>query len=555
MDALAEAVYTQNGAYGSGRKVLKSNKGKNRVPLRALARVSLVATGVQFGWALQLSLLTPYVQVLGIPHAWASYVWLCGPISGMLVQPLVGHLSDHCESSWGRRRPFIVTGAAFVVLAVLIISFSADIGYIFGDSLTSRPRAIVVFVLGFWLLDLANNTLQGPCRALLADFTGKDHRRSRRANAFFSLCMAFGNVFGYATGAYSGWYKVLPFTLTTACGTSCANLKSAFLIAIIILVATTLLSITAASEIPWSSATNSNKYDTSSATIPLLHKEPSTESSQKQVGVQDTGKEEEEEEEEEEEDSSEDQHEAFLWELCGTLKELPKPMRHVLLITALTWFAWFPFILFDTDWMGREVFLGNPSSSDANLVRLYNAGVRAGSFGLMLNSVVLGITSLLLEPLCRRVGQRKVWAAANVIMSACFFGTIIVTIESKKTYSESGYLPVSILMSAFGIFAILGIPLAVTYSVPYAVTTMVTSTAGGGQGLSMGVLNLGVVVPQIVVSIGSGPWDELFGGGNMPAFVLAAVAALVGVVLAAFLLPKPPPVDTQSNATLHNSIP
>ena len=154
-------------------KPLLSNKGTNRVPLRALARVSLVATGVQFGWALQLSLLTPYVQELGIPHAWASYIWLCGPISGMLMQPLIGHFSDQCESKWGRRRPFIVTGAGFVILAVLVIAFSADIGYALGDSLISRPRAIIIFVVGFWILDLANNTLQGPCRALLADFTGK----------------------------------------------------------------------------------------------------------------------------------------------------------------------------------------------------------------------------------------------------------------------------------------------------------------------------------------------------------------------------------------------
>eukprot|EP00250_Pteridium_aquilinum_P004044 c14290_g1_i1 orf=921-2537(+) len=538
MDPAGIAVSIQ-GLTDGGREPLKSNKGKNRVPLRALARVSLVAIGVQFGWALQLSLLTPYVIELGIPHAWASYIWLCGPISGMVIQPLVGHLSDHCESSWGRRRPFIVTGAIFVVLAVLIIAFSADIGYTMGDSMTSRPRAIVVFVVGFWLLDLANNTLQGPCRALLADFTGKDHRRSRRANAFFSLCMAVGNILGYATGAYSSWYELLPFTLTTACRKSCANLKSAFLVAVVILIATTFISITAASEIPWSSSTGSNKKQSSDATVPLLLcKEYSTQLSEKQVN------------EGEEDDNSEVEQEAFLWELCGMLKDLPTPMRHVLLITALTWFAWFPFILFDTDWMGREVFLGDPSSSDSSLVKLYNAGVRAGSFGLMLNSVVLGITSLLIEPLCRRVGQRKVWAAANVIMSACFFGTVVVTIMSKQSYEASGHLPVETLALAIGIFAILGIPLAVTYSVPYSVTTMVTNTAGGGQGLSMGVLNLGVVVPQIVVSLGSGPWDELFGGGNMPAFMLAAVAALVAGVLAAFLLPRPPPdYQNSPNAT------
>jgi solute carrier family 45 protein 1/2/4 len=148
-------------------------KVKDRVPLKALAQVASVAAGVQFGWALQLSLLTPYVQELGIPHQFASLIWLCGPISGMFVQPIIGHYSDVCTSSYGRRRPFIVGGAFLVVIAVLVIGFSADIGYLLGDTLSSKPRAIVVFVVGFWLLDLANNTLQGPCRALLADYTGK----------------------------------------------------------------------------------------------------------------------------------------------------------------------------------------------------------------------------------------------------------------------------------------------------------------------------------------------------------------------------------------------
>ena len=56
-----------------------------RVSLRQLFRVASVAGGIQFGWALQLSLLTPYVQQLGIPHAWASIIWLCGPLSGLFV--------------------------------------------------------------------------------------------------------------------------------------------------------------------------------------------------------------------------------------------------------------------------------------------------------------------------------------------------------------------------------------------------------------------------------------------------------------------------------------
>lgn len=48
--------------------------------------------------------------------------------------------------------------------------------------------------------------------------------------------------------------------------------------------------------------------------------------------------------------------------------------------------AWFPFFLFDTDWMGREVFYGDPQG-DPEKVKLYQQGVREGAFGLLLNSV------------------------------------------------------------------------------------------------------------------------------------------------------------------------
>jgi len=146
---------------------------KDRVPLTKLLRVASVAGGIQFGWALQLSLLTPYVQQLGIPHAWASIIWLCGPLSGLLVQPLVGHLSDRCTSRFGRRRPFILGGAVSIVISVLIIGHAADLGWKFGDTKNHRHSAVAFFVFGFWILDVANNVTQGPCRALLGDLTGK----------------------------------------------------------------------------------------------------------------------------------------------------------------------------------------------------------------------------------------------------------------------------------------------------------------------------------------------------------------------------------------------
>lgn len=503
-------------AFSMNRDLRTVRRLKNEVPLRILARVASVAAGVQFGWALQLSLLTPYVQVLGISHTWASYIWLCGPISGMFVQPLVGYYSDRCQSSWGRRRPFIVIGAGHVVVAVILIGFSADIGYLLGDSLTSRPRAIFVFVLGFWLLDLANNVLQGPCRALLADLSGRNQRRTRSANAFYSLFMAVGNVLGFATGSFSKLYQFLPFTETEACDVSCANLKSAFLITIIILVMTTFLSITATPEKRWSHAESE----------PILRANVSEEK------IHDTDDDNEQEDEE--------LKEAFLWELFSAFRDLPRPMWYLLLTTALTWIAWFPFLLFDTDWMGREVYRGEPSGP-GSFSSLYEQGVRAGSLGLMLNSLTLGATSLMVEYLSRKLGPKLLLAIANIILCLSLACTVLITKAAERLSNETSSPPTALKIMALLVFTVLGAPLAVTYSVPFALTATFTSIAGGGQGLSMGVLNLSIVIPQIIVSVGSGPWDALFGGGNLPAFVLASLSALAAGISALLLLPTPPP--------------
>lgn len=81
-------------------------------------------------------------------------------------------MSDRSTSKYGRRRPFIVGGCLLIIVSVLLIGFAADIGGLLGDDGEKKTRAIVVFIVGFWFLDMANNATQGPCRALLADLTG-----------------------------------------------------------------------------------------------------------------------------------------------------------------------------------------------------------------------------------------------------------------------------------------------------------------------------------------------------------------------------------------------
>ncbi|CAN1730745.1 Sucrose transport protein SUC2 [Linum perenne] len=484
---------------------------------RKIILVAAIAIGLQFGWALQLSLLTPYVQLLGIPHSYASLIWLCGPISGLVVQPLVGYYSDRCTSRFGRRRPFIFGGTVFVLVSVFLIGFAADIGAAAGDDLSKpvKPRAISVFVVGFWILDVANNMMMGPCRALLADLSGASQKKTRVGNSFFSFFVAVGNILGYGAGSYSNLYKIFPFTKTEACNVYCANLKSCFLISITLLVVFAGIAIYYVKERPITSDGKDDDDDDELATA------STTCSSMPFVG-----------------------------EMVTAVKTMKRPMIMLLVVTALNWIAWFPFFLYDTDYMGREVYDGASANGTPGEMKAYSHGVHVGSLGLMLNSVVVGYTSLGIDVMSRWVGGAgNLWGIVNFILAICMGLTVVVSklADSTRKFADGGSRPlpppIGVQIGALAIFTVLGIPLAVAYSVPFALASIFSRESGAGQGLSIGLLNLSIVIPQMLVSILSGPWDSLFGGGNLPAFLVGAVAAALSAIVALTLLPSPPPDD------------
>lgn len=151
-------------------------------------------------------------------------------------------------------------------------------------------------------------------------------------------------------------------------------------------------------------------------------------------------------------------------ELFGAFRELKRPMWILLLVTCLNWIAWFPFLLFDTDWMGREVYGGKVGEG-----RAYDKGVRAGALGLMLNSVVLGVTSLGVELLARAVGGvKRLWGIVNFLLAICLAMTVLVTKIAQHTRQfqpgQADPLPpsVGVRAGALTLFSVLGIPLAVS---------------------------------------------------------------------------------------------
>nr|AJF36163.1 sucrose transporter 6 [Saccharum hybrid cultivar GT28] len=490
------------GGGGSGNK-------QPQISMVGLFLACMVAGGVQYGWALQLSLLTPYVQTLGIPHALTSVMWLCGPIAGLLVQPCVGLYSDKCTSKLGRRRPFIFTGCIIICISVIVIGFSSDIGYALGDTTEDckvytgkRLHAALFFVMGFWLLDFSNNTVQGPARALMADLAGS-HGPST-ANAIFVSWMAIGNILGYSSGSTDKWHTWFPFLQTKACCEARANLKAAFLVSVVFLGLSTVVTMIFANEVPLDPAAAKQGEEG----------EPSGP-----------------------------------FAVFKGMKNLPPGMPQVFIVTGLTWLSWFPFILFDTDWMGREMYHGRPDGSPTEVAN-YQEGVRQGAFGLLLNSIVPGVSSFLIEPMCRKLTAKVVWVMSSFLVCVAM---AMVTVLSSWALGDIGgnvqdaaAVDKGLKSTALAIFVFLGFPFAVLCSVPFAVTAQLAASKGGGQGLCTGVLNISIVVPQMIIAVGSGPWDELFGKGNIPAFGVAAVFAFTAAIAGIIMLPKQPKTSFRS---------
>lgn len=85
-------------------------------------------------------------------------VWIAGPLSGLIVQPVIGVLSDENTSKWGRRRPMMVLGAAVVAAAMLVLGFTKElVGFFIADAEAARVPTIFLAVLAIYVVDFAIN--------------------------------------------------------------------------------------------------------------------------------------------------------------------------------------------------------------------------------------------------------------------------------------------------------------------------------------------------------------------------------------------------------------
>ena len=111
--------------------------------------------GVQFSFGLQQSNMSAIYKYLGAEESELPLLWLAGPVTGLLVQPIIGAISDRTWSpKFGRRKPFFLIGAVIASLALIAMPYSSSIWMAAGL---------------LWILDAANNIALEPYRAFISD--------------------------------------------------------------------------------------------------------------------------------------------------------------------------------------------------------------------------------------------------------------------------------------------------------------------------------------------------------------------------------------------------
>lgn len=162
--------------------------------------------GLQFAWQMRIILSGPVTESLGASPFIYGLIWLAGPFTGMVVQPLVGALSDKTVSPLGRRRPYLLGGALLASLALWFFPNSANIAEFLHKvtGLNLPPlTALVIAAIMIWIIDACVNVAQGPYRALVPDVVPEEQHSL--ANSYISLAIGLGSVVAAGTAPFLKW--------------------------------------------------------------------------------------------------------------------------------------------------------------------------------------------------------------------------------------------------------------------------------------------------------------------------------------------------------------
>ena len=136
---------------------------KSRLSFWQIWNMSFGFLGIQFGWGLQMANMSAIYEYLGAKPDQIPLLWLAAPLTGLIVQPIIGYMSDRTWNKLGRRKPYFLTGAILSSIALVLMPNS--------------PELLMAAGL-LWILDASINISMEPFRAFVADLLPDEQRTS-----------------------------------------------------------------------------------------------------------------------------------------------------------------------------------------------------------------------------------------------------------------------------------------------------------------------------------------------------------------------------------------
>ena len=416
---------------------------KPRLSFWQIWNMSFGFLGIQFGWGLQLANMSPIYKYLHAEESSLPYLWLAGPITGLIIQPIIGSMSDRTWNKLGRRRPYFLVGA---ILASIALFFMPD------------SSAVWMAAGLLWILDASINITMEPFRAFVADKLPEEQRTLGfvMQSFFIGIGQTLANALPYL-------FTALGVVGVMASGIPLSVEYSFKIGAIVFLVA-----------VLWTVATTKEYPPEDIEAFERMKRE--------RKGVL-----------------------AGFAEIFSSVAEMPQTMKQLAVVQFFTWFALPCMWQFFGIAVARHVFLAPSETSP-----LFAEGTEWGGLCFAIYNVVCFVIAFLLPSLAKGTSRKTVHMIALICGGIGLMSVYFITNKWMLFASMAG----------------VGIAWASILSMPYVMLS--TAVPPSRMGVYMGVFNLFIVIPQIVMSlIVPNIFNNVLGGDPRNVVVLGGVSLLI----------------------------
>ncbi len=391
--------------------------------------------GVQFSFGLQQSNMSAIYKYLGAEESELPMLWLAGPVTGLIVQPIIGAISDGTWSvRFGRRKPFFLIGSVIASIALVSMPYSSTIWM--AASL-------------LWILDAANNIALEPYRAFISDkLDKKQHSIGFLMQSFFT---GLGTTMANFTPALLVSFGILALSDKMENGIPVSTYW-AFGIGAFASIATILVTVFTTSEYPPTQEELERIKEAKKLGNPVIR-------TLKDIGI--------------------------------AIKEMPLTMKQLIPVMFFPWYAMFCYWQYLTSALSLSLY----NTLDQSTTYFNQAQLLTGNLNGTYN-IICFLIAFAMIPIARKFGAKQLHFISLAIGGSALLAmpflddtTILFTIPNPF---GSGIAVSQIYLFSFG----LGITWASMMAMPYQM--LAASIPSEKTGVYMGIFNMFIVIPMII---------------------------------------------------------